>query len=120
MAALWFEIGIRLSDLVMDRCLSVVVLGDCEVIPNNKLPPSFSVENGLRFHLWFNGESHPGKISNCKKELLVGERGEVEIMFTALHSEKKDIVDGIEMKLVGGVDVHFANCKLMKVISISE
>jgi hypothetical protein len=102
----------------MNENLSVIVRADCNVLRDSRLPSNFSVKTGLRCHLWCNGISHPAEITKCANELQVGESGAIEIMFVALIQEQSQFEIGLVLKLLGGIDIHFADCAVTEVISI--
>ena len=98
--------------------LGVVVSAVINVRAHDQLPKGFLVEEGLGFHLKFNGESHPARVVRCENPIEVGDSGRIHIMFTALEQERNTIKQGLPLEFIGGLDILFGDGEILKVIEI--
>jgi hypothetical protein len=82
---------------------------------DSRLPTNFSVKPGLSFHLKFKGISHPAIIEKCDLPIGIGSSGEVVVKFAALKEEEPIVLTGVPLKFVGGIDLVFAEGRVLEV-----
>ncbi|MHA7918188.1 hypothetical protein [Alloalcanivorax xenomutans] len=86
-------------DLVYRLRVSLNVLSD------ERLPETFSIDVGHRFRAYFNGIYHPAQVDAIDKVLHIGESGGAEISIICMPEEEWQVFPGLAIDFVGGVDI---------------
>jgi len=98
--------------------LSVTAIISCNVLTDARLPEEFSIIEGMGFHLWYLGVSHPARVSKVNGNLKQGDAGTFEILFTGIDGEADSLKKGLRLELYGGVHIKFAEGEILDIIDI--
>ena len=90
------------------------------VVRNPNLPKEFCLNLDDLIRVEFAGFHHPGRVVSGELPLRIGESGLVQILIAAMKEEEDVIRYGLRIRLLGGVDIYFAEAELLDCERVSE